>query len=225
MKRRTSAGLGGLPVIRDRHERNSVLPLAAAANTSAKREIARSKSASLAWPLLTPKSTVDRLLMIPRKLGSDASPPRKGWALISCWLVSCTSLRDRNSNPFWLKNGPPSGRRTWLKSLGSAANFSVRRAAADSASSGVTPSITTKVRLVCWGKAESKRAWRMRQPTLASISCSLSLFMAKFWLVYQAVPAASKRLTAITAQGQRQQKATMRSTTVMGRVRAFLADS
>ena len=160
--------------------------------------------------------------MIPRRDGSLARPPRKGCALIICWVVSRTSLRDRNSNPFWLKKVPPSGRRTWLNKAGLAASFSVNRAAADSASSGVSPSITTAVRLVFWGKAASKRAWRMRQPTLASISCSLSVFMAKFWVVYQVPLAASSREIRITARGQRQQTATMRSTVFMGRVRAFL---
>ena len=41
----------------------------------------------------------------------------------------------------------------------------------------------------------------MRQPTLAVISCSLSVFMAKFWLVYQPAPPASSRQSTITARG------------------------
>ena len=120
--------------------------------------------------------------------------------------------------PFWLKKVPPSGRRTWVNSLGLACSLSVSRAAAASASSGVLPSITTAVRFVFCGKAASNRAWRMRQPTLASISCSLSVLMAKFWVVYQPPPMASSSETTTTITGQWQQKATMRSTIFMGAV-------
>jgi hypothetical protein len=61
----------------------------------------------------------------------------------------------------------------------------------------------------------------MRQPTLASISWELSVLMAKLWAVYQAATPAKSRQAVITAQGQRQQNATIRSTTVMAGLEHF----
>ncbi len=122
----------------------------------------------------------ERLFITPRRLGSAASGPRKGWAVMTLLVVVSTSFRDSSIRPFWAKNGPPSGRRTVLATSLRWASRSAMPAAACSASSGVRPSITTTIWSVFWGKAASTAASFWRQAVLGEISCAVSVVMAKW---------------------------------------------
>ncbi len=117
---------------------------------------------------------------MPRREGSAANGPSTGWAVISWLVVSLTSCRERNSRPFWAKNGPPSGRSTDSAMSLRAEIFAASAAAELSASSGVLPSTTTTMRPSPCGKALSTAASRWRHGVLSEISWAVSVVMAKF---------------------------------------------
>ena len=180
MKRRSSRGSAGLPLTSVRQEKNGLPPPATFSSVSPNAVTGRAMSASLACPCETPSRAVCRLVMMPRSEGSDAIGPRNGAAAIICSVLVLTSARERNSKPLRLKKSPPSGRRTTENSLVWPASFAVSDAAPDSASSGVAPSITTRIRLTCCGNRESKWISRCRQSTLGEINLVESVSMLKF---------------------------------------------
>ncbi len=154
---------------------------------------------------------VSMAFMTPRRLGSAASGPRKPWAAISWFRVDCTSERGSSSSPSLWKKGPPFGRRTLMNRPDWACSAWVSRPAADSASSGVWPSITTAVTSSFCGKAEAMRALFWRHFSLGEISAAVSVDMAKWPAVYQPAPNASRRPSAPTSQAERQLAATTRA--------------
>ena len=50
--------------------------------------------------------------MSPRRLGSAASGPRNGWAVINWLIDDFTSASEANKSPFCLKKASASGRFT-----------------------------------------------------------------------------------------------------------------
>ena len=159
-------------------EKKAGLPDSICSSASARREAGDCRSCTEAWPAASPVAKVDRVLISPRRLGSDASGPRNGWALISLAMLAFTSAVDRNSRPLWRQKGVASGRWIELNSGPSLPSRSASAAADSSASSGVLPSITTTI----WpwaGKRASNAACRWRQSSVCDNSWSVSVVMAK----------------------------------------------
>ena len=67
-------------------------------------------SSSVVFLSRTPSSDCEMAPRTPRSVGSAASVPKKGSALISSSMLRCTSATLRNRIPLRAKNSPPSGR-------------------------------------------------------------------------------------------------------------------
>ena len=95
-------------------------------------------------------------------------------------MVARTCAVEENSRPSRAKNAPPSGRRTLSNARVSPRSRSAKRAAPDSASSGVRPSTTATIRSSFWGKARETAISFCRQRTLGAISLAVSVSMPKW---------------------------------------------
>ena len=113
----------------------------------------RSSAPAEIWPRITPWENRSRAPNTPRGLGSEASAPSIGCAVIIESANVCTSPRERKRSPFLLKNGLPAGSRTSWNRPRFAANCAVSAEAASSVWSGVAPSITTASRSMFWGNS------------------------------------------------------------------------
>ena len=109
--------------------------------------------------------------------------------------------------PFLSKNGPPSGRRTVLNSDGSAVSAWVSCVAADSASSGVWPSMTMASRLVFCGNALSSAALSSCQGKSGSISLPVSVLTDRRCITTSTAQTDSTSAATITHGARRWQKA------------------
>ena len=111
-KRRRSEVSGSRPVMSLRQEKDGRSPRRTASSAPAMAAIAGFMSSSVVFPSRRPSVDCEMAPSTPRKLGSAASVPRNGSALMS-WAVSrLTSSTERNSTPLRAKKGPPSGRVT-----------------------------------------------------------------------------------------------------------------
>ena len=105
------------------------------------------------FPTRTPSIDCEIAPRTPCSVGSAASVPRKGSALINCAISLRTSSTDLKRMPLRAKNSPPSGRVTVRIRSDCGASASASAAAASSAASGVVASTTAMIRSVRCGKS------------------------------------------------------------------------
>ncbi len=180
--RRRSDGSGARPEISRRQEKVGCLPCSTFSRVSAIATTAGRISSSVVFLSRTPSSDCEMAPRIPRSVGSRASVPRKGSALISSFILRCTSSTLRNRIPLRAKNSPPSGRVMVrimsFRSMRALTNAS----AASSAASGVLPSMTA----INWSVRCGKRSFSLiscwRQGSELDKSLPLSVLMA-MWRV------------------------------------------
>ena len=110
--RRRSDGSGARPEISRRQEKAGCWPCSTFSSASAMPETAGSMSSNVVFLSRTPSSDCEIAPRIPRKVGSRASVPKKGSALINWSMFLRTSSTLRNRTPLRAKNSPPSGRVT-----------------------------------------------------------------------------------------------------------------
>ena len=151
--RRSSEGSGAWPVISRRQENAGCFPCATLSRASAIAVTAGLMPSSVVFPRRTPSIDCEIAPRTPCRVGSAASVPRKGSALIN-WAMSLrTSSTDLKRMPLRAKNSPPSGRVTVRITSDWGASASASAEAASSAPSGVVASTTAMIRSVRWGKS------------------------------------------------------------------------
>ena len=176
--RRSSEGSGGWPVISRRQEKAGCLPCATPSRASAIAVTAGLMPSSVVFPKRTPSIDCESAPRTPCRVGSAASVPRKGSALISCAISLRTSSTDLKRMPLRAKNSPPSGRLTVRIRSDWGASALASAAAASSAASGVVASTTAMIRSVRCGKRSLSRISCWRQGSELDRSLLLSVLMA-----------------------------------------------
>ena len=209
-KRRSSEGFGARPVISLRHEKAGLSPFARRSRASAMATTAGLRSSSSAFPRRTPSIDCDKVRRTPRSVGSAASVPRKGWALISSAVSRRTSSTERKRTPLRAKNSPPSGR-LMLRITSERGERSLTSAsAASSAASGVVASTTAMIWLVDWGNALSSMISCWRHGSELERSSLLSVVMAKWLARKLAATIARSRKPEMTSHAWRLDRRTAR---------------
>ena len=176
--RRSSDGSGARPVISLRQEKAGRLPSARRSRASAIAVTAGLRSSSVDFFRRTPSIDCDRAPRTPRNVGSAASVPRKGSALINSAVSRRTSSTVWKRKPLRAKNSPPSGRLIVRITSDRSVSASTNAAAASSAASGVVESTTAMIRSVRWGKSSLSRISCWRQGSELDRSLLLSVVMA-----------------------------------------------
>ena len=176
--RRNSDGSGARDVISFRQEKGGRLPSARRSRASAIAVTAGLRSSSVVFFRRSPSIDCEMAPRMPRNVGSAASVPRKGSALINAAVSRRTSSMVSKRMPLRAKNSPPSGRLIMRTTSGRGVSASTNAVAASSAASGVVESMTAMIRSVRWGKSWLSRVSCWRQGRELDSSLLLSVVMA-----------------------------------------------